>query len=92
MILYDSDGAAGTFTIFFFYNDNWIDAFRNVTGSTIFYSFYTKGYVIFATTPSFWDLSSSNQCFRFPKGAGADFKAHNCVDVPGKFILCEIVL
>ena len=92
VILNDSDGAAGTFTTVF-YNDNWIDAFRNVTSSKIFYSFNTVGYVISVTTLSLWDLSGTDDCFRFHSGGGGvEFRSHNCIDGVGKNLLCEIVL
>jgi hypothetical protein len=81
-IIYDSDGRHPTFTDLFD-DDYWIDAYRNVSTSTIFYSFYTN----------LWDLNDpSRNCFRFDDDNGSiKFKDKTCAD-NNKKMICEIVL
>jgi hypothetical protein len=55
-ILYDSD-LTSEFLAAFPNVDAWFDAYRNVSGSTTYFTFFTPGIVISATNSTFWNLA-----------------------------------
>lgn len=93
-ILKDSDATFSSFTSIFA-TDNYFDAYRNVSGSTAFYSYMTKGYSNSAagSNAAYWDLTgpAAENCARFKNGAGSlQFKSHKCYEKHNW--ICEVVI
>lgn len=93
-ILEETDALFPSFTSVFA-NDYYFDAYRNVSGSTDFYSYMTKGYYISGggSNSPYWDLTgpAGENCARFKTGSGSrEFKSHVCTD--NKNWICEVVI
>jgi hypothetical protein len=69
--------------------DAWIDAYRNVSGSITFYTFYSPGVIISASNSNFWNVVGNNdRCARFVSSVGK-YSAEPCNQ--NKDLMCEIV-
>jgi hypothetical protein len=70
--------------------DAWFDAYRNVSGSSTLYSFYTPGLIISSSNATVWNNGNNNdKCARFETISVAKFYVEPCNQ--NKDVFCEMI-